>query len=158
MPHGITIDGAGDVYVADRENGRVQVFDASGRYKAEWVSSVVAAPGCPGAGDDKRARVASYSCHVSSVDYDPVLDVVVTTEGDGVVVRTRQGCKVAAHKGFSWPHDAVLLPSAERGVGRSVVAGAPELFAWVAELDGHRVTALAGKAGGARSGGGGMYG
>ena len=60
---------------------------------------------------------------------------------------------MASHRGFDWPHAAVLLPSAARGVGRSLVAGAPALFARV----GKRVTALAGKAGGAR-GGGGMYG
>jgi DNA-binding beta-propeller fold protein YncE len=34
--HNITCDGDGYVYVADRENHRVQVFDGEGRYQAQW--------------------------------------------------------------------------------------------------------------------------
>jgi DNA-binding beta-propeller fold protein YncE len=36
IPHNITCDADGYVYVADRENHRVQVFDGNGRYQAEW--------------------------------------------------------------------------------------------------------------------------
>lgn len=35
-PHGIWIDRAGRVLVADRENGRVQVLDGEGRFLEEW--------------------------------------------------------------------------------------------------------------------------
>src|SRR5688572_12780710 len=34
--HNITCDGDGYVYVADRENHRVQVFDGEGRYQTQW--------------------------------------------------------------------------------------------------------------------------
>jgi len=34
--HNICCDGDGWVYVADRENHRVQVFDGNGRYEAQW--------------------------------------------------------------------------------------------------------------------------
>ncbi len=34
--HNITCDGDGWVYVADRENHRVQVFDGNGRYETQW--------------------------------------------------------------------------------------------------------------------------
>lgn len=37
LPHSIQIDAAGTVYVADRENGRVQRFDQSGRVLGEWT-------------------------------------------------------------------------------------------------------------------------
>ncbi|HKI02653.1 MAG TPA: peptidyl-alpha-hydroxyglycine alpha-amidating lyase family protein [Thermoanaerobaculia bacterium] len=37
LPHSIQIDPAGLVYVADRENGRVQRFDQKGKYVDEWV-------------------------------------------------------------------------------------------------------------------------
>ena len=35
-PHGIAMDSAGRLYVADRSNNRVQVFDQSGKFIAEW--------------------------------------------------------------------------------------------------------------------------
>jgi DNA-binding beta-propeller fold protein YncE len=36
LPHNIATDAEGLVYVADRENHRVQVFDGQGRYLAQW--------------------------------------------------------------------------------------------------------------------------
>lgn len=36
IPHNIVCDGDGWVYVADRENHRVQVFDGDGKYEAQW--------------------------------------------------------------------------------------------------------------------------
>ena len=36
LPHSIQIDAAGLVYVADRENGRVQRFDQRGKFLGEW--------------------------------------------------------------------------------------------------------------------------
>jgi len=38
LPHGITIDEAGILFVADRENGRVQRFDLDGHYLGEWAN------------------------------------------------------------------------------------------------------------------------
>jgi DNA-binding beta-propeller fold protein YncE len=36
IPHNITCDDDGWIYVADRENHRVQVFDGNGRYETQW--------------------------------------------------------------------------------------------------------------------------
>jgi DNA-binding beta-propeller fold protein YncE len=36
LPHSVCTDAAGRVYVADRENHRVQIFDAEGNYLAQW--------------------------------------------------------------------------------------------------------------------------
>jgi hypothetical protein len=36
LPHGIALDREGLVYVADRENSRVQVFSPTGEFVAEW--------------------------------------------------------------------------------------------------------------------------
>jgi DNA-binding beta-propeller fold protein YncE len=36
IAHNITCDGDGWVYVADRENHRVQVFDGNGKYETQW--------------------------------------------------------------------------------------------------------------------------
>ena len=37
LPHGIAIGPGGNVYVADRENGRVQRFTPEGKYVGEWL-------------------------------------------------------------------------------------------------------------------------
>jgi sugar lactone lactonase YvrE len=36
LPHGITLDHDNIIYVADRENGRVQKFDLDGKFLGEW--------------------------------------------------------------------------------------------------------------------------
>jgi DNA-binding beta-propeller fold protein YncE len=36
IPHNIACDAEGWVYVADRENHRIQVFDGNGRYETQW--------------------------------------------------------------------------------------------------------------------------
>ena len=38
IPHNICCDADGWVYVADRENHRVQVFDGNGKYESQWVN------------------------------------------------------------------------------------------------------------------------
>ena len=38
LPHSIQIDEDGVIYVADRENGRVQRFDQDGKYLGEWAA------------------------------------------------------------------------------------------------------------------------
>jgi DNA-binding beta-propeller fold protein YncE len=37
VPHGIAVDRHGAVYVADRENSRIQIFDSGGNFLAEWL-------------------------------------------------------------------------------------------------------------------------
>jgi DNA-binding beta-propeller fold protein YncE len=40
LPHGIAVDPEGLVYVADRENSRVQVFSPAGEFLTEWTDVV----------------------------------------------------------------------------------------------------------------------
>ena len=37
-PRGMTVDSAGDVYVADTDNDRIQVFDSDGNFLRKWGS------------------------------------------------------------------------------------------------------------------------
>jgi len=39
VPHGIAVDQKGIVYVADRENSRIQLFTPEGQYIEEWLSA-----------------------------------------------------------------------------------------------------------------------
>ena len=137
VPHSIAIDRRGDVYVADRENSRVQVFESgTGRYKSQWLSRVASSP-----------QRTVFSRHVSSISYHPVLDVFAVTEGDGVTLRTPSGCPLVQTDGnLRWPHDAVLVPSAALAGGgatvpnRSAVAHEGAQYAlFVAELQGKRI-------------------
>ena len=46
--HNVAIDSDGWVYVADRENKRVQVFSSDGKYETQWVNLAAAAAVCVG--------------------------------------------------------------------------------------------------------------
>ena len=37
LPHAICLDPDGRIYVGDRENDRVQVFDPEGKFLAQWT-------------------------------------------------------------------------------------------------------------------------
>ena len=37
VPHGLAMDSAGRLYVADRANSRIQIFDQDGKFIAEWT-------------------------------------------------------------------------------------------------------------------------
>ena len=45
VPHNITTDRDGWVYVADRENQRIQIFDSKGKFETQWALDL-ARPGC----------------------------------------------------------------------------------------------------------------
>ncbi len=51
-PHGISLDADGRVYVADRANARVQVFDGNGKVLAQWKSPELGRPWDVTAGPD----------------------------------------------------------------------------------------------------------
>jgi len=44
LPHGIALDGAGRVFVVDRHNARVQVFDRSGNFLSQWKNALFVEP------------------------------------------------------------------------------------------------------------------
>jgi DNA-binding beta-propeller fold protein YncE len=37
-PHSVAVDSAGTVYVCDRDNNRIQIFDSSGKFLRQWTS------------------------------------------------------------------------------------------------------------------------
>ena len=70
IPHNICCDPDGWVYVADRENHRVQVFDGNGKYETQWNNMHRPSGLYHGA---RRARAASTSARSAArmaVNYD----------------------------------------------------------------------------------------
>ena len=64
--HNVTTDKEGWVYVADRENHRIQVFDAEGRYETQWVNLSRAACICTHEEDELLFYVGEYFCGIET--------------------------------------------------------------------------------------------
>src|SRR5207248_6085979 len=39
LPHNLVIDSEGKVYVTDRDNQRIEVFDANGKFLSQWTGT-----------------------------------------------------------------------------------------------------------------------
>jgi DNA-binding beta-propeller fold protein YncE len=57
LPHGIAVDSNGRVYVADRSNARVQVFNRDGSYVSEWADPKIGRPYGIAIGPDEKAHI-----------------------------------------------------------------------------------------------------
>ena len=64
--HNIATDRDGMVYVADRQNKRIQVFDPNGRYEAQWVNFARANCVCTSRTGERLAYVGELFAGVSS--------------------------------------------------------------------------------------------
>ena len=58
LPHSVTLDQMGRVYVSDRSNGRVQIFESNGKYIGEWKSKDIGRPYDVAIGPDGKAFIA----------------------------------------------------------------------------------------------------
>jgi sugar lactone lactonase YvrE len=69
LPHGIAIDKRGRVYVGDRENRRMQVFDADGKFITQWKH--VGSPwGVVITSDDHLYMCDGYNNRILKTDLD----------------------------------------------------------------------------------------
>ncbi len=57
LPHGIAVDSGGRIYVCDRSNARLQVFDARGAFVAAWQGAHIGRPYGVAIGDDDHVFV-----------------------------------------------------------------------------------------------------
>jgi peptidylamidoglycolate lyase len=69
LPHGITLDAQGRVYVADRSNVRIQVFEADGTYITEWSGEALGRPWGVEVGPDGFLYVADGGDYWSTRHY-----------------------------------------------------------------------------------------
>ena len=64
--HNIDIDGDGRVYVADRENRRIQIFDPNGKFETQWVNLSRAAGVCVDKRNEGLVYVGEYFAGIGS--------------------------------------------------------------------------------------------
>ena len=88
LPHNIVCDAEGRVYVADRENNRMQVFDPDGGYLTEWRNLHRPCALCmSGQGSERRVYIGELPPGFKALYKAPNLGPRVSIlDGDGVVL------------------------------------------------------------------------
>jgi sugar lactone lactonase YvrE len=119
VPHGLAFDGQSVLYVADRDNGRVQRFDLNGRYLGEWshlgrVGAIAFSSGALWAATSIRPAESSQGPGTSSswvIRVDPSTGTIVgkieTTNADFIDVAANGDLLAGAGRNtFTWYHPA----------------------------------------------------
>jgi DNA-binding beta-propeller fold protein YncE len=108
LPHGIWVHDDGRVFVADRENDRIQIFSPEGEYLAEWLDVqrptqlFVDQAGLVYVGElVKRAGFASKRLGVTDVEQPSRLSIL---DPEGNVLLRWGGPDAAAPGNFVAPH------------------------------------------------------
>jgi peptidylamidoglycolate lyase len=84
LPHGLALHSNNRVYVADRSNARVQVFDAKGRFLAQWRGPELGRPYAIALHKDGRAFIADGGDQPTA---PPDRSGVAIVDGDGKVLQ-----------------------------------------------------------------------
>jgi len=85
IPHNICCDADGWVYVADRENHRVQVFDGNGKYETQWGNMHRASGLCM----DQHAPTPRF--YVGEIGPDMAVNIDMPGCGPRVSIYTQKG-------------------------------------------------------------------
>lgn len=107
IPHGIAIDRKQTLYVADRQNNRIQLFDTSGNFVKELKN------------DAQVAQLPSLTLdkadHLFAIDYDPrknpdstVIGSTIFTFDTAQQAKNHFGVTGTANRTTSWLHDIAI--------------------------------------------------
>jgi len=114
IPHGLCLDEAGNVYVADRENRRIEVFDPTGRFLRQFAD--------PGFGYIGAIAYDPRSRRIIAVDDKSFLHLkhrgsdILLIDLDGRII-SRFGRSGAYSGPVCWYHDLALGPDGSIYVG-----------------------------------------
>lgn len=107
IPHGIALDNNNIIYVADRQNNRVQLFDTSGIFLKE-IKNDVQVEQLPSIAIDKAG-------HLFAIDYDPRKKMDSTVNGSTIFifdssqhVKNRFGATGSTDRTSCWFHDLAI--------------------------------------------------
>ena len=105
--HNVTTDGDGWVYVADRENHRIQIFSPEGKFETQWVNLSRAAAICiDGRSGQELVYIGEYFCGIGSNDIGTDLGPrvsIMNTKGE-VLARVGRWSYGAQSGRFYSPH------------------------------------------------------
>lgn len=122
VPHGIAIDRGGLVYVADRGNARVQIFDQDGVYIHEWLGEDLGRPWSLAFDRDGLAYVVDGG---DQVEVPPDRSRIVCVDPSTGTPLYEFGAYGSEPGQFIWPHDIAIASDgtiyvAEVGEGKRV--------------------------------------
>jgi peptidylamidoglycolate lyase len=104
LPHGIALDSSGKVYVADRSNRRLQIFDSNGKYLDEWKGSELGRPWAVRMGPDGYLYIVDGGDLPSALP-DRARVLIVDLKGKIFDSFGRFGNYDGQ---FVWPHDLAI--------------------------------------------------
>lgn len=87
LPHGISSDDEGRIYVADRNNARIQVFDHSGKPIEEWNHEDIGRPFGIEVGSDQKIYVVDGGDYLNGKKLNLTSQVIVLNKKGHVLER-----------------------------------------------------------------------
>jgi hypothetical protein len=132
LPHNITCDADGWVYVADRENHRIQVFDGNGRYETQWNNLHRPSGFCMSGGRCPLCYVGEIGPYMRVNRHYPNLGprVSILDQKGNVLARlgrTEDACGQEPGQ-FMSPHGIAVDSRADIYVGEVVMSSWPSAF------------------------------
>ncbi|QHT47835.1 peptidylamidoglycolate lyase [Bacillus sp. SB49] len=111
LPHGITHDENGRIYVADRSNARVQVFAKDGNYIETWTQDELGRPFGIDAGSDGKIYIADGGNELYENGGKGSNQVVIMNQ-QGLILE-RFGEWGSGQGAMKIPHDITVLPNGD---------------------------------------------
>lgn len=130
LPHNIACDADGLVYVADRENHRIQIFDGNGKYVDQWNNMHRPSAMMLTAGPCPLCFVGELTPYMAVNRDTPNLGsrISIFSKGELVGRLESQGGPGAGIGQFTSPHGIAMDSRGDLYVGEVTVASWPSLF------------------------------
>jgi DNA-binding beta-propeller fold protein YncE len=125
LPHGIALDREGLVYVADRENSRIQVFDPSGNFLSQWTDVARPMQVCIDGGDNVLVAEVGFRAGLfpwTDPGPNPVGARVSVFDRRGTLLARWGGNEPEAVGDFFAPHDLCIDGHGDLYVGEVVMS------------------------------------